>query len=170
MFGKSSEVLKCSKLSTKKVARWSYELKYQFLKNQKNRFSKKWLFFSVFQKKMNIFLNKKWHSLCVNTTVTDTHCVQYMSQESFVSHRSTHIHTIGQYLVNILSTLSIIWSTIFKHLPKIQNQLNNSWSSSMTFRGSKSWKNECILGLNIYEIHLIFSHILLFHQVVWISW
>ena len=110
VFGKSSEGLKCSKLSTKKVARWSYEFKYEFLKNQKNRFSKKWRFFSVFQKKNEHFLEQKVIFIVCTILQWLIHIVYNICPKN---HSSVIVEHIFIQLVNIWSTLSIIWSTLF---------------------------------------------------------
>ena len=50
VFGKSSEGLKCSELSSEKVM-WSSDIiEYRFLKNLKNHFLKKWRFPVFFKK------------------------------------------------------------------------------------------------------------------------
>ena len=86
---------------------------------------------------------------CVyNTTVTDTHCVQYMSQESFVSHSSTHIHTIGQYLVNTIH---------YKHLSNTNVKFKISWiirEAPVWLSGGVNLERTNVFWANIYEIHL----------------
>ena len=106
VLGESSESLKCSEVSTKKVVWRYFEFNYWFIKNWKNRFSKKMTFFHVFKEFLDdYFLYKKqilimwiireWRVNVIHNILFSNLCL-YIGQQIFLN----LVNTI-QHLVNI---------------------------------------------------------------------